>query len=114
MVRRCLGKECTIETNAAPNVEITMLRREAINLICLLHHPGGLAGGMSRGVEAQPVREERLRVKAAQSPAAVTIQPDGAEPEWSWREADGNIEILVDEVDILQLVVIELDASETE
>ena len=35
------------------------------------------------------------------------IQPQGVEPEWSWRESEGRVEIRVEEVDIHEFVVIE-------
>ena len=107
MLRRCLGRERTIETDAPSNVEIGMLSKDGRDVISLLHHPGGIAGGMSEVTEAPPVRDILLRVRAAQSPTTVMIQPQGVEPEWSWRESEGRVEIRVEEVDIHELVVIE-------
>ncbi len=106
MLRRYLGQECTIETDAPRNVEITMLSKDGRDVISLLHHPGGIAHGMSQITGAQPVRDILLRVRAAQSPTKVMIQPQGVEPEWSWRESEGRVEIHVEEVDIHELVVI--------
>ena len=107
MIRRCLGQECTIEADAPLNLEITMLSKDGRDVISLLHHPGGIACGMSQITGAKPVRDILLRVRAAQSPTTVMIQPEGVQPEWSWQESEGRVEILVEEVDIHELVVIE-------
>jgi len=101
-----LRPEPPVRVAAPAWLEVVLMRQPGRLLVHLLNQHGDSAVDTNfRTVEeVLPVRGVRVEVRAAQKPAAVTLEPGGIVPEWSF--ADGVVTVAVPEVVLHTAVVV--------
>ena len=98
--------EPPVRVEAPAWLEVVLRRQPGRLLVHLLNQHGDHAVDTNFRVveEVLPVRDVRVQVRMAVRPAAVTLEPGGVAPEWSY--ADGVVTVHVPEVQLHQIVAL--------
>ncbi len=101
-----MSPEPLVNVEAQPWLEVTLMRQPARMLVHLVNQHGGRAvdGNNYCLEQVMPVHNVTVRVRLPQRPARITLEPDGASPQWSY--SNGIATVQVPEVAIHRAVAV--------
>ena len=101
-----MAPEPLVSVEAQPWLEVTLMRQPSRMLVHLVNQQGGRAvdGNNYCLEQVTPVRNVTARIRLAQRPARITLEPDGSAPQWSY--SNGVVTVLVPEVAIHRAIAI--------